>query len=159
MDFTFKCNHCHQELEVDIAAAGTSVECPACNRKINIPVPEASQIHVAPHGANAANDPNREEKHFVVPIHEGPAEALIKKAAPTLEVAAKDPDKKIRVWTLRRVDTMSVNKDNFDEVASAFLQKVGQEYVISVSPLTYTYRDLATGTWITDYGIMVVFRG
>ncbi len=159
MDFTFKCNHCHQELEVDIAAAGTSVECPACNRKINIPVPEASQIHVAPHGANAANDPNREEKHFVVPIHEGPAEALIKKAAPTLEVAAKDPDKKIRVWTLRRVDTMSVNKDNFDEVASAFLQKVGQEYVISVAPLTYTYRDLATGTWITDYGIMVVFRG
>lgn len=159
MDFTFKCKHCQQELEVDIAAAGSQVECPACNRKIDIPVPEPSQIHVAPHGAAAANDPNREEKHFVVPIHEGPAEALIKKAATTVEVAARDLDKKIRIKTIRRVDTLSVNKDNFDEVVTDFLQKVGKDYIISIAPLTYTYRDLATGTWITDYGVMIVFRG
>ncbi|MBL9134835.1 MAG: hypothetical protein JNK85_03160 [Verrucomicrobiales bacterium] len=159
MDFTFKCPNCQQELEVDIAAAGTVVDCPACNRKLNVPVPEVSQLHVAPHGAAGANDPNREEKHFVVPIHEGPSEALIKKAAPTLEVASREPDKKIRIKTFRRVDTMTVNKDHFDETVSEFLQRVGQEYIISVTPLTYTYKDLATEHYVTDYGVMIVFRG
>lgn len=124
-----------------------------------VPVPEVSQIHVAPHGAASAADPNREEKHFVVPLHEGPAEALIKKSAPTLEVASRDPDKKIRIKTFRRVDTLTVSKDNFDEVVSNFLQKVGHQYIISVSPLTYTYKDLATEHYVTDYGVMILFRG
>lgn len=159
MDFTFNCPHCRQELEVDISAAGTTVDCPACGKKLNVPVPEVSQLHVAPHGTAPANDPNRQEKHFVVPLHEGPAEALIKKAAPTLEVAAKEPDKKIRIKTFRRVDTMTVNKDHFDEVVSDFLQKVGQEYIISITPLVYTYKDLATEHYVTDYGVMIVFRG
>lgn len=160
MDFTFNCPHCQQELEVDISAAGTSVDCPACNRKITVPVPEPSQIHMAPHGTSGgAHDPNREEKHFIVPIREGPAESLIQKSAPTLEVAAKEPDKKIRIKTFRRVDTMTVNKDNFDAVVSEFLQRVGHEYIISISPITYTYKDLATEHYVTDYGVMVVFRG
>lgn len=159
MDFTFKCPHCQQELEVDIAAAGTVVDCPACNRKMNVPVPEVSQLHVAPHGATSANDPNREEKHFTVPLHEGPTEALVKKSAPTLEVAASEPDKKIRVKTIRRVDCMSVNKDNFDDIVSEFLQKVGKDYIISITPTTYTYKDLATEHYVTDYGVMIIFRG
>lgn len=161
MDFTFKCPNCKQELEVDISAAGSQVDCPACNRRLTVPVPEPSQLHIAPHGGGSPGtpDPNREEKHFVVPQHEGPAEALIRKSAPTLEVAARDPDKKIRIKTFRRVDTMTVNKDHFDEVVSDFLQKVGQQYVISITPLTYTYKDLATEHYVTDYGVMVVFRG
>jgi hypothetical protein len=114
-------------------------------------------LRVAPHGS--ANDPNRTEKHFSVPLHEGPAEALIQKSSPTLEVASREPDKKIRIKTFRRVDTMTVNKDHFDEVVSEFLQKVGQDYLISVTPLTYTYKDLATEHYVTDYGVMVVFRG
>jgi hypothetical protein len=159
MDFTFNCPHCKQELEVDVAAAGSSVECPACNRNIHVPVPEASQLHVAPHGTSTAHDPNREEKHFVVPLHEGPAEALIKKSAPTLAVAASEPDKKIRIKTFRRVDTMTVNKDHFDETVSEFLQMIGQEYLISITPMSYTYKDLATEQFVTDYGVMIVFRG
>lgn len=159
MDFTFNCPNCQQELEVDISAAGTQVECPACNRKMNVPVPEVSQLHVAPHGAGGAADPNRQEKHFVVPIHDGPAEVLIQKSAPTLDVAASEPEKKLRVKTFRRIDTMTVNKDHFDEVVSEFLQKVGQEYIISVTPITYTYKDLSSGAFVTDYGAMVLFRG
>ncbi len=159
MDFTFNCPHCKQELEVDISAAGTVVECPACSRKMNVPVPEVTQIHVAPHGAGTGPDPNREEKHFVVPLHEGPAEALIHKPAASLDLAATEPEKKIRIKTFRRVDTMTVNKDNFDLVVSDFLQKVGHEYIISITPLTYTYKDLATEHFVTDYGVMIVFRG
>lgn len=158
MDFTFNCPNCKQELEVDIAAAGSSVECPACSRKMTVPTPEPSQLRIAPHGAHA-HDPNKEEKHFVVPLHEGPAEALITKSAPTLDVAAREPDKKLRLKTFRRVDTMTVNKDHFDEVVSEFLQRVGQEYIISITPMTYTYKDLATEHYVTDYGVMVVFRG
>lgn len=159
MDFTFNCPHCDQELEVDVSAAGSSVDCPACNRKIQVPVPEVSQLHVAPHGAGTGPDHNREEKHFVVPLHDGPGEALIVKPAPTLEFAAQEPDKKIRIKTFRRVDTMTVNKDNFDAVVSEFLQRIGQEYIISVNPLVYTYKDLATEHYVTDYGVMIVFRG
>ena len=159
MDFTFNCPHCKQELEVDVSASGSAVECPACNRKITVPVPEVTQLHIAPHGTAGANDPNREEKHFTVPIHEGPTEALIKKAAPTLELAAKEPDKKLRLKVFRRVDTMTVGKDHFDEVVSEFLQKVGQEYIVSITPINYTYKDLATEHYVTDYGVMVVFRG
>ncbi len=159
MDFTFKCPNCHQELEVDAAAAGSAVECPACNRKLTVPTPDVNQLRMAPHGGAHAHDVNREEKHFVVPIHEGPAEALIQRSAPTLEVAATEPDKKIRIKTFRRVDTMTVNKDHFDEVVSAFLQRVGQEYVVSITPIVYTYKDLATEHYVTDYGVMVVFRG
>src|SRR5262245_31362743 len=118
MDFTFKCPHCKQELEVDISAAGTTVECPACNRKMAVPVPELSALHMAPHTGSPAHDPNNEEQHFIVTLHEGPSEALITKAAPTLEVASREPDKKIRIKTFRRVDTMTVNKDHFDEVVS-----------------------------------------
>ena len=127
---------------------------------VTVPQPDITQLRVASHGApTAAHDPNREEKHFTVPLHEGPAEALITKAAPTLELAAKEPDKKIRIKTFRRVDTMTVNKDQIDEVVSEFLQKVGQEYIISITPMTYTYKDLATEHYVTDYGAMVVFRG
>lgn len=159
MDFTFNCPHCKQELEVDIAAAGSSVDCPACNHKMTVPAPDVNKIRVAPHGQSSTQDPNREEKHFSVPLHDGPAEALITKAAPTLEFAAKELDKKIRIKTFRRVDTMTVNKDHFDETVSEFLQKVGQQYVISITPMTYTYKDLATEHYVTDYGVMVVFRG
>lgn len=160
MDFTFKCPHCQQELEVDISAAGTQVDCPACSRKMNVPVPDVSQLHVAPHGTGGGGyDHNRQEKHFVVPLRDGPAEALIQKTAPTVEVAASEPEKKFRIKTFRRIDTMTVNKDHFDEVVSEFLQKVGQEYVISITPITYTYKDLATEHYVSDYGAMVVFRG
>lgn len=145
---------------MDVSAAGSSVDCPACNRKITVPTPDPAQLRMAPHGAgDTAHDPNRVEKHFVVPIHDGPTEALIHKPSPTLEVAAREPDKKIKVKTFRRVDTMTVNKDNFDAVVSEFLQKVGQDYIISISPLTYTYKDLATEHYVTDYGVMVVYRG
>lgn len=161
MDFTFKCPHCSQELEVDISAVGSDVECPACNRRMAVPTPEPSQIHVAPHGgAPASDDPNRPaDKHFLVPQHEGPSETLIVKPPPTDVVAPTEKERKIRVRTFRRIDTMTVNKDHFDEVVTDFLQKIGQEFIISIQPVTYTYRELATGHYVADYGVMIIFRG
>ncbi len=161
MDFTFNCPHCQQELEVDSSAAGSEVDCPACDRRITVPAPTPEQLQAAPAPAPApaATGAARSEKHFVVPIRDGPTEALIQKPRPTLELAASEPEKRVRIKTFRRIDTLSVNKDNFDEVVSEFLQKVGQEYIIGIHPITYSYKDLATEHYLTDYGVMVVFRG
>lgn len=162
MDFTFKCPNCSQELEVDVSAVGSEVDCPACNRRMSVPTPEPSQIHAAPPAteAPAGSDPNRpHEKHFVVPQHEGPSVALIVKPPTGEVVAPTEKEKKIRIKTLRRIDTMTVNKDHFDEVVTELLQKIGQEFIISISPVTYTYRELATGHYVADYGVLIVFRG
>ncbi len=31
--------------------------------------------------------------------------------------------------------------------------------IVSITPINYTYKDLATEHYVTDYGVMVVFRG
>lgn len=38
-DLTFKCPHCQNDLSVDESGAGMTVDCPECNRKLNIPSP------------------------------------------------------------------------------------------------------------------------
>ena len=69
MDILFKCPTCHQELEVDASAVGSTIECPACSNSITIPSSEPAQtvmMAVAPEAvpAPAATD---EKQHFAVP--------------------------------------------------------------------------------------------
>jgi DNA-directed RNA polymerase subunit RPC12/RpoP len=165
MDIAFKCPHCDQELEVDASGAGSSIECPACNRSITVPSPEpqpesvngaAAAEEVAPVEASAAA---KAEKHYSVPTHHSATEALIQKANRPLEIAAKDSDKKVRVKTFKHTDCHEVGKDRFDEVVSTFLEKVGWDNVISVTPVTYSYLQLDTRANISDYGILIVYRG
>src|SRR5262245_41220733 len=132
MDFTFNCPRCEQEFVVDTSLAGTTVECPSCNASIIVPQPAPGAVPPIPAPAAPALG-GKEEKHYVVPLHEGPSEVLIKKPAPTLEVAAREEEKKIRVHCIRRVDCMEVGKDHFDERVTEFLQKVGHQYIISIN--------------------------
>src|SRR5690348_3567439 len=39
MDIIFNCAHCNQELEVDVAGAGSEITCPNCDETIVIPSP------------------------------------------------------------------------------------------------------------------------
>jgi hypothetical protein len=110
-------------------------------------------------GPVPAPPPAPEEKHFSVPVHEGPGEALIKKPNRPLEVAAKDSDKKIRIRTFKRTDCQEVGRDRFDDVVSEFLDKVGWDNVISVNTINYSYIQLETHTVVTDYGVLIVFKG
>ena len=42
MDITFNCESCGQELVIDEAAAGVTVECPKCNQELTVPAPDWS---------------------------------------------------------------------------------------------------------------------
>jgi hypothetical protein len=65
----------------------------------------------------------------------------------------------IRVKTLRHSDHIEVGKDHFDEHVTKFLNEVGESNIIKVEPITYTHQDLNSRQWITDYGLMVMYRG
>ncbi len=156
MDVIFNCSHCEQELSVDAAGAGTEIDCPACGQKIVIPQPPPQEPHaVNPISTSAAA---KEEKHFAVPVHSKPSESLISKPLPPLEAAAKE-GVKLRVKTIRRSDCIEVGKDRFDEVVTHFLEKVGEANLVKLETFSYTHLDLATREWVTDYGVLLVYRG
>ncbi|MGP8238808.1 MAG: hypothetical protein ACLQVW_25800 [Limisphaerales bacterium] len=157
MDVTFQCPICNQELEVDASAAGSRIDCPACANPITVPG-EPPEEHTPP--AGAPPPPPAEPKHFSVPVHEhAPAEALIQKANKPLDVAAKEDDKTLRIKSFKRSDCQEVGRDRFDEIVSTFLQKVGQGNIVNVNSINYSYLDLVTRTILTDYGVLIVYRG
>jgi hypothetical protein len=160
MDITFKCPHCDQELEVDAAGGGSNIDCPSCTRSITVPAAEPHNGETAaPAATITVSAAPKAEKHFSVPEHAGPTEALIQKPNRPLEIAAKDSDKKVRIKTFKHTDCHEVGKDRFDEVVSGFLDKVGWANVISVTPVTYSYLQLDTRANISDYGVLIVYRG
>jgi len=159
MDITFACPNCKQQLEAPTGMSGTAINCPACNQLITIP--DADPANVRAEGATgAANAAKQEEKHFVVPVSEQPTQSLIKKALPPLEVSARaDGDKLIMVKCVRHSDCVEVGKDRFDEIVSDFLNKVGEANIVKLDSFNYEHLDLATRQMVTDYGIMIVYRG
>lgn len=157
MDMIFSCPNCKQQLEAETAMAGNQISCPSCGANIVIPEANPMNIHVNPIASSAAA---KQEYHFTVPVHDAPAESLIKKPSPPLEVAARaETDKKIRVRCIRRTDCVEVGHDRFDEFVTEFLQKVGETNLISITPLTYTHLDLGSRQLMTDFGVMIVYRG
>src|SRR5881394_634647 len=113
MHIDFKCPHCQQDLSVDSAAAGNEIECPSCGESIMIPVfdPALNRGNPNPMAASASA---KAEKHFSVPVRTTPAESLIAKPLPSLDVAAKEGIK-LRIKTIRHSDCVEVGKDHFDE--------------------------------------------
>jgi DNA-directed RNA polymerase subunit RPC12/RpoP len=161
MDIVFKCPHCEQELEVDDRGVGSTLECPACSNTITVPARPPGGAAPAP-----AEQPPKssvaafhESKHFSVPTHDAPADALIQKSNRPLEVAALEGDKKMRIKTFKRADCQEVGKDKFDEKVSNFLQQVGQLNVISINTINYSALDMATHIQVHDYGVLIVFKG
>lgn len=159
MDIVFKCSHCDQELSVEEAAAGVEIECPSCGTQLMVPpAPPRAEV-LNPMATSAAA--RMEQPHFKVPTYDkAPAPVpTIEKPLQPLEAAAKTTDKQIRVKTLRHSDHIEVGKDLFDDHVSQILQKIGEPNIISISPIAYTHMDLATRQWVTDYGLVVVYRG
>src|ERR1035441_8241783 len=141
MDITFKGPSCEQERAVDASGAGSDIECPSCSQTITVPVP-ATAMASATGGPAAAVPaaPPREDKHYSVPVHEHAAETLIQKpSGRPLEVIAKEGEKTLRIRTIRRTDCQEVNKDRFDEIVSAFLEKIGHANIVSINTINYSY--------------------
>jgi DNA-directed RNA polymerase subunit RPC12/RpoP len=157
MDMIFSCPSCKQQLEAEASMAGNQIACPSCGATIVIPEANPTNIHLNPIASSAAA---KQEYHFSVPVHDAPAESLIKKPALPLEAAAKaDTDRKLRVRCIRRTDCVEVGRDRFDEVVTEVLQKIGEANLISITPLTYTHMDLGTRQLLTDFGVMIVYKG
>jgi hypothetical protein len=98
------------------------------------------------------------EMHLRVPVHKT-SEMLIEKPLAPLEFAAKESDKKIKVKTIKHTDCIEVGHDKFDEVVSGFLSKVGETNVVNISPMTYTHLDIGSQKLMTDFAVMIVYRG
>ncbi len=156
MDITFHCTHCKQELAVESHAAGQVIHCPTCNGSLTVPQLDITNLHTAnPMATSAAA---KEEKHFVVPVREGPAEILVRQARQPdeLEVAEQ---KMLRMRIIRHTDCVEVGRDRYEEMVTKFLNKVGEDNIVNLAPLTYTHIDIATQKILTDYALQVIYRG
>ena len=170
MDVIFNCPKCDQELAVDSSGAGSEINCPACGEPhhhsgSSTAVPRVGVPHAVPHGEVhpvnpiASSAAAKVEMHLKVPVHNAPSESLITKPLVPLEVAAKETDRKIKVKTIRHTDCIEVGHDKFDEVVSNFLQKVGEAGLISITTITYTPLDIGSQKIMTEFGVLIVYRG
>jgi len=168
MDIVFNCPNCDQELAVDQSGAGTSIECPSCGEHITIPatgkattgslppVPTPPPVTASPIAASAAA---KVPLHLKVPVRDKPGASLIDKPKPPLEVVQKGAGKRLRLHTIRRASCIESGHDKFDEKASEFLQQVGEGNLVSIHTISYEMFDVGVQKIMTDYGILIVYRG
>jgi DNA-directed RNA polymerase subunit RPC12/RpoP len=165
MDIIFDCPNCQQELAVDSSGAGAEIECPSCGETITIPKestkpPSETALPTGqPINPIAASAAAKIEKHLKVPVHDKPVESLIKKAPVPLEAVAKGADKQIRIHTIRHATCFESGHDKFDEKVTEFLNEVGEANLIGVHTINYTFLDIASQKMLTDFGVVIVYRG
>lgn len=165
MDIVFNCPNCDQELAVDQAGAGSQIECPSCGETITIPsVPgkvTTGSIPAAPAAVSAINTSAaaKMELHLKVPVHDRPAESLIGKAKPPLDVVQKGAGKRLRIRTIRRAACIENGHDLFDEKVSEFLHEVGESNIVGTHIVSYEQFDVGVQKIMTDYGLLVIYRG
>lgn len=168
MDIVFNCPNCDQELAVDQSGAGTQIECPSCGEHITIPsagkgttgslppvTPPPPTTVSAIHASAAAKIP----LHLKVPVRDTPGESLIDKPKPPLEVVQKGAGKRLRIHTIRRASCIESGHDKFDEKVTAFLQEVTETNLIGIHTISYEMFDVGVQKIMTDYGVLIVYRG
>jgi DNA-directed RNA polymerase subunit RPC12/RpoP len=173
MDLVFDCPKCGVSLEVDASGAGEEIPCPSCSQRILIPEPgsppagaagaqvDGAQVSTLPQPMNAiaASAAAKVEKHLRVPVHNKPPEKLIAKPPVPLEVAAKTSDRQLRVKCIRHIDCVEVGHDKFDEMVTDFLGRIGEQNLVSVTPISYSFNDIASQKQLTDFGVMIIYKG
>jgi hypothetical protein len=121
---------------------------------------EAPAARIEPHAvsAMASSAAAKVEMHLRVPTNRT-SEILIAKPPPSLEIATKDSEKRLRTKTIRHSDCLDLGHDKFDEIFTNFLSKVGEANIVSLNMLTYTFLDISSQKLLTDFGVLVVYRG
>jgi hypothetical protein len=157
MDIVFKCPHCGTDLEVESEAVGQQIDCPNCVRPITIP--EATAASPVRPAVAVADAEAKADKKISVPFSSKPSEPLIQKASKPLDVAAREGKSGLRVMTIRHSDCKEVGKDLFDAKVSEELNKIGDANIVSITPINYSYVDMGTQKLLTDFGVMIVYRG
>lgn len=164
MDIVFNCPHCGLSLEVDQDAAGQQFDCPTCQKPVTVPAAAAvplktASVGTAPVGTESSPASPRDEKRMAVPASQKPGGSLIQKPNKSLELAAKESKPGMRVKTLRHSDFKEAGKDKFDEAVSDFLNKIGDQAIVSISPIQCSYLDNGTQKLLPDFGVLVIYRG
>jgi hypothetical protein len=169
MEIIFDCPHCGQELSVDSAGAGQEIKCPTCAETITIPeestkaapttpLAEEAALSLAP-SAIASSAAAKVQLHLKVPVRSTPAESLIKKSNVLLDAIAKGADKRIRMRTMRHDKCIENGHDKFDEMVTKILQDIGEANLIGVHPINYEHFDVQIQKIMTDYGVIIIYRG
>ena len=168
MDIVFNCPNCDQELAVDQSGAGSQIDCPSCGETITIPAASGTgkvttgSLPAPPTAAPSAINTSAAAKvalHLKVPVHDKPVESLIAKAKPPLEVVQKGSGKRLRIRTIRRGACIENGHDLFDDKVSAFLNEVGESNIVSTHVVGYEQFDVGIQKIMTDYGILIIYRG
>jgi len=169
MDIVFNCPNCDQELAVDQSGAGSEIDCPSCGETITIPAaPGGGKVTTGP--LPAAGPPSAPSAintsaaakvalHLKVPVHDKPVESLIGKAKPPLDVVQKGAGRRLRIRTIRRAACIENGHDLFDDKVSTFLHDVGESNIVSTHIVVYEQFDVGVQKIMTDYGILVIYRG
>jgi len=170
MEIIFNCPNCEQELSVDSDGAGSEIPCPTCGEAITIPLPErpvksaavAAEPAEAPRLTPSAINSSaaaKVEMHLKVPVHNKPGESLIKKASLPLDALAKGADKQIRIKTMRHDKCIESGHDKFDEMVTKVLHSIGEQNIISIHTISFEHFDVQTQKVMTDYGLLIIYRG
>ena len=94
-----------------------------------------------------------------MPVTSGPSAVLIKKSAPPLEVVATGGPKQLHIKTIRHIDCKEVGHDNFDKVVTEALGKIGEEAIVSINTINYSYMEMGTQKLLNDFGVLIVYKG
>jgi DNA-directed RNA polymerase subunit RPC12/RpoP len=168
MDIVFNCPNCDQEMAVDQAGAGSQIDCPSCGEHLTIPatgkvttgslppITPPSAALVSPIASSAAA---KVPLHLKVPVRDKPGESLIDKPKPPLETVQKGAGKRLRIHTIRRAACIESGHDKFDEKVTAFLNEVMETNLIGIHTISYEMFDVGVQKVMTDYGVLIVYRG
>jgi hypothetical protein len=168
MDIIFNCPNCDQELAVDQSGAGSQIDCPSCGENITIPssgkvttgsLPAVTPPPAATAAPITASAAAKIPLHLKVPVRDKPGESLIDKPKPPLGSAPKGVGKRLLIRTIRRASCIESGHDKFDEKVSAFLNEVGESHIISIHTISYEMFDVGVQKIMTDYGLVIVYRG
>lgn len=168
MDIVFDCPHCEQELAVDSSGAGTEIECPSCGEAITIPAestkgggtPALAELPAPGAIAStvALSAAAKVEKHLKVPVRTTPGERLIIKPKPALGTKVSG-EKQLRIRTIRHASCVESGHDLFDEKVTAILNEIGEANIVGVHTIGYEHFDVGTQKVLTDFGVLIVYRG
>ena len=166
MDIVFNCPNCEQELAVDQSGSGSQIDCPACNESITIPAAGKAATGplpaVTPPPAAKSPAPPPAPKvalNLKVPVRDKPSEVLVEKHKSVLEVVQKGAGKRLRIHTIRHASCVESGHDYFDDRVSEYLNQVGETNLIGIHVITYEHFDVGVQKVMTDYGLVIVFRG
>jgi len=156
-DLNFNCPQCGQNLTTDETLTGSEIECPSCNKPIQIPAAgdeNVKKVESEPPTPPVTSEP--EAKKLAVPVHEG-GEVQLKKESTKKEEEISG-DGKIRVKTIKRGDCIELGQDRFDEIVNKFLERFTREQIISVQTVNYAHFDATTQKYLDDYGALIVYE-